>query len=526
LRGEQSILRRILIIVISLIISYVITALLGLKNSIAILVFGITNSMLLWLGLIFFMKENTLKKKNLLRKQYEDNPELRTVNNILEDNDLKNSLKQILENAIHLNGALGNISAGAIESGKAAEHIALNTLNIVEQNNEQLSIVNKVAENSKGITEMISIASQYADNANQEANNSTQKSIAAGTAVEKVVETMREIEKTTAQTSIKINTLSDKSKRIGEIISVITNIASQTNLLALNAAIEAARAGEQGKGFAVVADEVRKLAEQSNTAATKIGDIIREIQKDIDSSSISFQEVTSYVTTGVNVTKTAGDMLKEIVDTFKQTAKQTEEIQDLLQNTVKNGHTVLTITDKNLAMAQITVNAAELISAASQEQNASIEEINSNIEIITRLSEEIKQNIASTVMDKIMYNKALELKKRIDKNRDFKGSVSEMEKLAQDLMVDEIGQTDAQGVLCYSNNPSAIGINIYEMRLKQSNFDLKKFLFIDKNLYSPSLLVSSKQTGKLFKFLGIPDHEKQIIYQVALSYETLVKLLC
>ena len=509
-----------MIIVISLVLSYVITTLTGLKDNKSLLLFGIINAMFLWLGFILFLKEN-LSKQN----RFKNNLQKQNVNIILEDHELKNSLKQILENALNLNHALENIKNGTIESGKAAEHIAMNTQNIVKQNTEQLKIVKQVTDNSNNITDMISSASEFAKSANQETQNATKISVDAGSEVKKVVETMEQIQMTTEQTTLKINTLSEKSQQIDEIISAITNIASQTNLLALNAAIEAARAGEHGKGFAVVADEVRKLAEQSNSAASKVGDIIREIQSDIDSSSKSFYQVTDLVTEGVSVSKSAGNLIKRIVETFKQTAKQTQDIQNLLENTVKNSQAVLSITQKNQEMAHSTANTTQLIAAAAQEQNASIEEINSNIEVITQVSEEIKQHIASAVMDKIMYNKALEFKLRVEKNKEFTGSIADMEKLAKELGIDEIDYSNSKGVFCASNIRSAVGMDLYDIKMRQSNFDLRKHLFIDKTPYSVSPLIKSQQAGKLFKFLQIPNLDKQIIYQVGLSYESLVKLL-
>ena len=463
---------------------------------------------------------------NLLGKNKENrNSAKQNYNIILEDRDLKNSMKQVFDNSLRLKDALENIGNASMESGTAAENIAQNTQDIVAQNREQLNIVNSVTDHSKQISEMILSASELAKSTNIEAQHSTDLSINAGKAVEKVAATMEEIVQTTDQTSQKINKLAEKSKQIGDIASVITNIATQTNLLALNAAIEAARAGEHGKGFAVVADEVRKLAEQSSNSAAKVGNIIYEIQKEIEASLKSFQTVTNFVDEGVINTRTAGEILKEIVKNFKQTATQTQEIQNLMEQTLENSQAVLNVTEKNQTMSQATTETAKLIAVASEEQNASIEEINSSIEVITQLSEDIKQRIASAVMDKIMYGKALQLKEKVLSIRGFKGSVSEMAEIAKALEVDEVDFSDSRGVLIASNIQSAVGLDLYEVMLKQTNFDLKKHLFVDRNEYSASLLIKSEQTNQLFKFMAVSDIQSQTIYQVGLSYDSLMNLL-
>lgn len=466
------------------------------------------------------MKINLLgkdkNKKNLTPTNY---------NIILEDHDLKNSMKQVFDNSLRLKNALENIGNATYESGTAAEQIANNTQAIVEQNSEQLIIVNNVTKHSKQIGEMISSASELAKSTNAEAQHSTDLSINAGKAVEKVSKTMEGIVQTTDETSEKINKLAEKSRQIGDIASVITSIATQTNLLALNAAIEAARAGEHGKGFAVVADEVRKLAEQSSNSASKVGTIIFEIQKEIEASLASFHTVKGYVNEGVSNTETAGGLLKEIVENFKQTAKQTQEIQNLMEATLQNSQEVLNVTEKNQAMAQATSETTKLIAVSSEEQTASIEEINSSIEVITQLSEEIKQHIASAVMDKIMYGKALQLKEKVLKSKNFKGTDSEMKLIAEELEVDEVDFSDDKGVLIASNVQSAKGLNLYEVMLKQSNFDLKKYLFQDKNDFSASPLIKSEQSGQLFKFIDIADFDRRILFQIGLSYESLMKLL-
>ena len=110
-----------------------------------------------------------------------------------------------------------------------------------------------------------------------------------------------------------------------------------------------------------------------------------------------------------------------------------------------------------------------------------------------------------------------------DKN--FNGSNSDMKKIAEALQVDEIDITDSEGVICSSNLESALGLDLYGVMLKQSDFDLKKHLLSDKNIYSVTPLVRSEQTGTFFKYIEIADLEHDVIYQVGLSYEALIKLL-
>jgi methyl-accepting chemotaxis protein len=116
---------------------------------------------------------------------------------------------------------------------------------------------------------------------------------------------MRLIHDTVQDLSKVIRGLGERSKEIGEIVAVITKISSQTNLLALNAAIEAARAGEHGRGFAVVADEVRKLAEQSAQSAQQISELITHIQKETLNAVQSMDQATKEVQSGLDVVDSA-----------------------------------------------------------------------------------------------------------------------------------------------------------------------------------------------------------------------------
>ncbi len=144
--------------------------------------------------------------------------------------------------------------------------------------------------------------------------------------VEETIAGMRQISEAVTQSAAMIAALGKSSDEIGEIVRVIKDIADQTNLLALNAAIEAARAGEQGRGFAVVADEVRKLAERTAKATQEIGDMINQIQRDTKGAVASMEEGTQKVVSGVTLANKTGEALATIAERVTETADMIEHI--------------------------------------------------------------------------------------------------------------------------------------------------------------------------------------------------------
>jgi methyl-accepting chemotaxis protein len=193
----------------------------------------------------------------------------------------------------------------------------------------------QVAEVASAIEELSATIHSNAQSASQTANTANQNGIAANEGSKVVQETiskMREIADMVNETATTILKLGESSKEISEIISVIDDIADQTNLLALNAAIEAARAGEQGRGFAVVADEVRKLAERTSTATKQITNMIKGIQKETELAVVSMKKGSEEVKIGIAYADEAGYSLNDIVssshevnDMINQIASATEE---------------------------------------------------------------------------------------------------------------------------------------------------------------------------------------------------------
>jgi methyl-accepting chemotaxis protein len=156
------------------------------------------------------------------------------------------------------------------------------------------------------------VAAKSAD-ASSAAEESQHLAEQGGKIVSNTVSTMQGIEKDVNESAATVNELGKRSQMIGEIIGVINDIADQTNLLALNAAIEAARAGEHGRGFAVVADEVRKLAERTQQATEEVSQSIRGIQVETESAVQRIESSTSRVSQGVGLATEAGSALSTIV---------------------------------------------------------------------------------------------------------------------------------------------------------------------------------------------------------------------
>jgi methyl-accepting chemotaxis protein len=184
----------------------------------------------------------------------------------------------------------------------------------------------QAVEVSTSMLEMALTVTQVSDNSNQAANSARQAGDLAregGKTVESTVQVILDVAKSTRETALKIEALGKSSDQIGRIASVIDDIADQTNLLALNAAIEAARAGEQGRGFAVVADEVRKLAERTASATKEIAAMIATTQEETHTAVEAMHSGTIKVDAGVQSAREAGEALKKIISSA-------ENVQDLI----------------------------------------------------------------------------------------------------------------------------------------------------------------------------------------------------
>ncbi len=226
------------------------------------------------------------------------------------------NMQQILTD---VRGASNQVAAAATEIAASSEEMARG---MEQQSGQVTQIGSAVAEMSSSVIEVAKKSSQ----ASEQATKAGQQATEGGSVVEQTVIGMQAINEAVSAGAVSVTELGKRGEQIGEIIKVINDIADQTNLLALNAAIEAARAGEHGRGFAVVADEVRKLAERTTKATEEVAGSIRAIQDETRTAVERMTTGTQQVEVGVEKANAAGITLKGIVASANDVASMIQSI--------------------------------------------------------------------------------------------------------------------------------------------------------------------------------------------------------
>jgi methyl-accepting chemotaxis protein len=266
---------------------------------------------------------------------------------------LRELIHQVTDASTSIASASSQLSSTSEQIATGAEEVASQVGTVATASEEMMATSGSIAQSCHQASENAQIANESAQNGSN--------------VVRETISGMERISSCVLETAGTIGMLGSRSDQIGEIIGTIEDIADQTNLLALNAAIEAARAGEQGRGFAVVADEVRALAERTTKATKEIGQMIKAIQTETQGAVSSMQNGVKEVEQGITAASKSGEALESILNQIYETTMQVNQIATAAeQQTATTGEITTNIHDITDVVHETAKGAGEIANAAAQ----------------------------------------------------------------------------------------------------------------------------------------------------------------
>jgi methyl-accepting chemotaxis protein len=328
---------------------------------------SLINLIILVIGIGWVIRHTRILVKDIQAVQVSiDNADLNTQFNTTREDEmgqLQNSFDRFVGS---IRNTLIQVSETATSVASASAQISSSTEEMAAGSQEQTTQSEEIARAVEQMAKSIAVNSENAGEAAHTAEKAKSAAEQGGKVVSDTVSGMKQIANVVRESAGTIQNLGKSSDQIGEIIGVIEHIADQTNLLALNAAIEAARAGEQGRGFAVVADEVRKLAEQTTKATKQIAGMIQQIQSDSHGAVRTMANATKQVDEGIVLADHAGVSLHEIVEISQkvthmvsQIAVANEEQSSTSEQISKNMEAIASVTQQTASGTQQIARAAE-----------------------------------------------------------------------------------------------------------------------------------------------------------------------
>ena len=307
--------------------------------------------------------------------------------------EMKKLIQQASDSAEQVAASSEELSASAVETSNATKEISSSMQVVADGSDYSYLSLMETSQTLEQVTDAIQNLAESSGAISETGITVSDEAKEGNELVEKTVQQIHSIYHKVTESEEVLQLLQSSTNEIGEITMAITEIADQTNLLALNAAIEAARAGEHGKGFAVVADEVRKLAEQSQRSTNKIASLIEHIQRNMASSSKAMDTVKDEVQMGLDVVKATEVKFKEIVDGMNHMGIKVSDMAATVEQMSASAEEI-TATVHNIAShAKDNSSHSQEVAAAAEEQLAAMEEINSSSDSLSKLAMSLQTQI-------------------------------------------------------------------------------------------------------------------------------------
>ena len=289
--------------------------------------------------------------------------------------NIRELMKKIGDTTSYVAAAAEELSASASQSADASELVANSCTSIAGSCQTQIRAVADTSSETKGFISNMEEFSSAINRSGEMINQTNNAASQGGVDINNAMNQMDVIRQSVEDTSSVIDQLGEQLQTINTFADTISSIASQTNLLSLNASIEAARAGEAGKGFAVVAQEINQLAEQSDTASKQISDRISEILEKANSAVEAMKIGLSNVQDGSEVVQNAGNTFNDIVEMVHEISEESSRMQQIVGKLSTGTSTIADDIDKIEDMSSNVAEETESVSAASQQQTATSHEI-------------------------------------------------------------------------------------------------------------------------------------------------------
>jgi methyl-accepting chemotaxis protein len=307
---------------------------------------------------------------------------------------VESTLVQVRSFADDVAAASEEVTASADEVSEASGEVAVAVQEIsdgaVEQEEGLDEAAGEMTDLSATVEEIASSSAEVAKTAEAAADRAETGAAYANDAMAE----MQRIERQSERSAEEVASLDDEMERISEVVSLIEGVAQQTNLLALNASIEAAAAGEAGDGFAVVAEEIKVLAEEVSDSTAEIADLVDDVQGSTANAVDDMAEMRQRVASGADTVEEALDILDSIADDVGAANAGVQSISDATDEQAATSEQVVAVVDEVASISQQTAAEAQSVSAAAEEQTASLSEVSESADSLATSASEL-----SSVLD-------------------------------------------------------------------------------------------------------------------------------